>query len=78
MPTHDRDCLAGKDDRLSQHKGYGIDNLLQPRRSGYDVPPVGKGFPTPVEIKMNGISGIDTAKKIRETNEEVKIIFLTA
>ena len=31
-----------------------------------------------LEIKMNGISGIDTAKKIRETNEEVKIIFLTA
>ena len=31
-----------------------------------------------LEIKMNGISGIDTAKKIREINEEVKIIFLTA
>lgn len=31
-----------------------------------------------LEIKMNGISGIDTAKKIRETNEEVKIIFLTS
>ncbi|WP_368075175.1 response regulator [uncultured Clostridium sp.] len=29
-----------------------------------------------LDIKMQGISGIDTAKEIRETNEEVKIIFL--
>ena len=29
-----------------------------------------------LDIKMQGISGIHTAKEIRETNEEVKIIFL--
>ena len=31
-----------------------------------------------LDIQMEGISGIDTAKKIRETNEDIKIIFLTA
>ena len=31
-----------------------------------------------LDIKMQGISGIDTAKEIRETNEEVEIILLTA
>lgn len=46
------------------------EDLLKSKHSKYNV--------IFLDIKMGGISGIDTAKEIRETNEEVKIIFLTA